>query len=132
MKVAPAHTSSPVDLSEEQAVGSSTNSMERRAPRRQGSRGDKSRLSASVIVSIFRACDLLLLLSAGTLARAILAAIHTPDSSLSNGPLFVATLAGSGVAAGCLERADGYVLGTLSSLTKQLQLLLLPLLLGGG
>jgi Undecaprenyl-phosphate glucose phosphotransferase len=137
MKVAPAHTSSPpneqpVDLSAARPIDFSTTSIERRAPRRQGSRGDKSRLSWSVIVSIFRACDLLLLFASGKIAVAILSAVHTPDGPLRNGPLFVATLAGSGVAAGCLDRANGYVLSALSSLTKQLQLLLLPLLLGGG
>jgi polysaccharide biosynthesis protein PslA len=132
--VAPARGSStpnksPVDLAENQPLTSSTTSIERRAPGRRGSRGAKLRLSPLVLVSIVRGSDLLLLLCSGAITRTILASIHGP---LRTGPLFVATVAGSAVAAGCFARAGVYGLPTLSSLTKQLRLLLLPLLLGAG
>jgi polysaccharide biosynthesis protein PslA len=107
----------------------SSTSRERRSPGRRGSRGDKHRMSAAVILNIVQASDLLLLLFCGWLARSILtdlSALHV------DGSLFLATVTGSFVGAVCLFRAGAYRLTSLRSLGTQLKLLPLPLLAGGG
>src|SRR6202167_395888 len=107
----------------------SATSIERRSPVRQGSRGDKRRMSPAVIVRIVQASDLLLLLCSGLLVKSIL----TPRYWLrSDGALFLATLLGSVVATVFLSRAGAYQLRFLSLLGKSLQILALPLLVGGG
>ncbi len=103
-------------------------STERRSPARRGSRGDRHRLSSSVIVSIVKASDVAWLLFAGLLATSMPSLLSglRPDGSL-----FLATVTGSVVAAVFLSRADAYQLTSLGSLVKQLQLLPMPLLGGG-
>jgi Undecaprenyl-phosphate glucose phosphotransferase len=108
--------------------GSST-AGERRSPARRGSRGDRHRMSAAVIVNIVQASDLLLLLFCGWVARSILTALSALHV---DGPLFLATVTGSFVGAVCLFRAGAYRLISLRSLGTQLKLLPLPLLAGGG
>ncbi len=106
----------------------SVTSTERRSPSRRGSRGDKHRMSPSVIVNIVQASDVLLLLFCGLLAKSML----PPLGGLrSDGSLFLATTTGSFVAAVFLARANGYLLKSLLSLGRQLQLLPIPLLAGG-
>jgi polysaccharide biosynthesis protein PslA len=107
----------------------STTSQERRSPARRGSRGDKHRMSAAVIVNIVQASDLLLLLISGWLARGILTALPAMNV---NGSLIVATVTGSFVGAVCLFRVGAYRLVSLRSLATQLKVLPLPLLAGGG
>jgi Undecaprenyl-phosphate glucose phosphotransferase len=107
----------------------SSNSRERRSPARRGSRGDKHRMSAAVIVNIVQASDLLLLLFCGWLARSMLTALSAVHV---DGSLFLATVAGSFVGAVCLFRAGAYRLISLRSLGIQLRVLPLPLLAGGG
>jgi Undecaprenyl-phosphate glucose phosphotransferase len=107
----------------------SATSIERRSPVRQGSRGDKRRMSPAVIVRIVQASDLLLLLFSGLLAKNML----TPRHWLrSDGALVLATLVGSVVATVFLSRAGAYQLRSLSPPGKSLQILALPLLVGGG
>jgi Undecaprenyl-phosphate glucose phosphotransferase len=132
--VTPARVSSPpkanqADPARQLPVDGSATSIERRSPGRQASRGDKHGMSPTVIVSLVRACDVLLLLGSGWLSRVILSPAQGP---LRQGPLFVATIAGSAVAAAFLARAEAYRLPALRSPAKQIRRLLLPLLLGGG
>jgi Undecaprenyl-phosphate glucose phosphotransferase len=101
---------------------------ERRSPGRRGSRGDKHRLSAQVIVSIVQASDFLCLLLAGWLAMSVTSPLR---GLRAEGSLFLATFTGSVVAAVFLSRAHTYQLTSLRSLGKQMQLLLMPLLGGG-
>ncbi len=107
----------------------SATSVERRSAARQGSRGDKRRISPAVIVRIVQVSDLLLLLLSGLLAKSVL----TPRYWLrSDGALFLATCVGSVMAAVFLSRAGAYQLHSLSPLGKSLQILTLPVLVGGG
>jgi Undecaprenyl-phosphate glucose phosphotransferase len=101
---------------------------ERRSAARQGSRGDRHRMSSRVIVSIVKAFDLFWLLFAGLLAKSMPSPLH---GVRADGSLFGATLAGSFVAAVFLSRADAYQLTSLRSLGKQMQLMPMPLLGGG-
>jgi Undecaprenyl-phosphate glucose phosphotransferase len=102
---------------------------ERRSPVRRGSRGDKYRISPSVIVNMVQASDLFLLLICGLLARIVL----TPPHGLhADGSLFLATITASLVTAVFLSRANAYRLSSLCSLSKQLKALPVPLLAGGG
>jgi polysaccharide biosynthesis protein PslA len=111
------------------AQPASSTAGERRSPTRRGSRGDRHRMSAAIIVNIVQASDLLLLLFCGWLARSILTALSALHA---DGPLFLATVTGSFVGAVCLFRAGAYRLISLRSLGTQLKLLPLPLLAGGG
>ena len=104
-------------------------SIERRSPARQGSRGDKRRMSPAIIVRIVQASDLLLLLFSGWLAKSVLTPLYWLRS---DGALVLATLVGSVVAIVFLSRAGTYQLRSLSPLGKALQILPLPLLVGGG
>jgi polysaccharide biosynthesis protein PslA len=110
-------------------VDTPATSIERRSPVRQGSRGDKRRLSPSVIVHIVQAYDFALLLFSGLLAEGILKPLHWLRF---DGLLFLATFVGSVVTAAFLFRADAYVLRFLCRLDKQVQILALPLLVGCG
>jgi polysaccharide biosynthesis protein PslA len=101
---------------------------ERRSPTRRASRGDKYRISPSVIVNLVQASDLLLLLLCGLLARSILAPLRGLSS---DGSLFLATATATLVAAVFLSRSDAYRLNSLCSLGRQLRLLPIPLLAGG-
>jgi polysaccharide biosynthesis protein PslA len=102
-------------------------SMERRSPARTRSRGDKNRMSPSVIVNIVQASDLLLLLFCGLLSTSVL----TPLRGLRfEGSLFLITATASFVTAAFLARAHAYLLSSLCSLGKQLKLLPVPLLAG--
>ena len=104
-------------------------SMERRSPARLGSRGDKHRISPSVVVNIVQVTDSLLLLFCGLVARSML----TPLGDLhSDGSLFLATATAAFVVAVFLSRADAYLLTSLRSLGQQLKLLPIPLLAGAG
>jgi polysaccharide biosynthesis protein PslA len=110
-------------------VDTAATSIERRSPARQESRGDKHRMPSAVIMHIVQASDVLLLLFSGLLAKGIL----TPHHWLrSDGPLFLATFVGSVVATVFLSRAGAYQLRFLSPPHKPLQILPLPLLVGGG
>ncbi len=104
-------------------------SIERRSPARQGSRGDKRRMSPAVIVHIVQASDLLLLLLSGLLAKSMLTPLHWLRS---DGSLILATCVGSVVATVSLSRGGAYQLRFLSPLGKSLQMLPLPMLVGGG
>src|ERR1700685_2225175 len=100
-----------VDPVIERPAETSATSIERRSPARQGSRGDKRRMSPAVIVRIVQASDLLLLLCSGLLARNML----TPGHRLrSDGALVLATLVGSVMATAFLSRAGAYQLRSLS------------------
>jgi polysaccharide biosynthesis protein PslA len=104
-------------------------SIERRSPVRQGSRGDKRRMSPPIIVRVVQASDLLLLLFSGLLVKGML----TPRYWLrSDGALFLAALVGSVVASVFLSRAGTYRWPSLSPLGKSLRILALPLLAGAG
>jgi polysaccharide biosynthesis protein PslA len=104
-------------------------SMERRSPARLGSRGDKHRISPSVVVNIVQVTDSLLLLFCGLLARSML----TPLGGLhSDGSLFLATATAAFVVAVFLSRGNAYLLTSLRSLRQQLKLLPIPLLAGAG
>ena len=106
----------------------SATSIERRLPGRQGSRGDKRRISPAVIVRIVQASDFLLLLFSGLLAKSVLTPLYWLRSE---GALFLATLVGSVVATVLFSRAGTYRLQSLSPLGKSLRILALPLLGGG-
>jgi Undecaprenyl-phosphate glucose phosphotransferase len=86
-------------------------------------------MSPSVIVNIVQVSDVLLLLFCGLLAKAMLASRH---GLRSDGSLFLATATASFVSAVLLSRAGAYLLPSLCSLGKQLKLLPMPLLGGGG
>ncbi len=104
-------------------------SMERRSPARKRSRGDKNRMSLSVIVNIVQAADLLLLLFCGLPSFSVL----TPRHGLRfDGSLFLVTATASCVTTAFLVRAHTYLLSSLCSLGKQLKLLPVPLLAGCG
>jgi Undecaprenyl-phosphate glucose phosphotransferase len=102
---------------------------ERRSPARRGSRGDKYRMSPSVIVNIVQASDLCLLLICGLLAQSVLIPLR---GFHADGSLLLATITASLVTAAFLSRADAYLLSSLCSLGKQLKALPVPLLAGGG
>ena len=104
-------------------------STERRSPARRGSRGDKFRMSPSVIVNIVQASDLLLMLFCGLLTSSMLA---PPHAQRPDGSLFFATVTGSLVAGAFFPRAGAYLLPSLCSLSKQLKLMPIPLLAGVG
>jgi Undecaprenyl-phosphate glucose phosphotransferase len=103
-------------------------SMERRSPARRTSRGDKNRMSPSVIVNIVQACDLLLLLFCGLLGTSVMKL----RGLRFDGSLFLITATASFVTAAFFARAHAYLLSSLCSLGKQLKLLPLPLLAGCG
>jgi len=102
-------------------------SIERRSPVRQRSRGDRGRMSPSVIVHIVQAYDLGLLLFSGLLTAGMMPPLHWLRF---DGSLFLATFVGSAVTATLFSRADVYLLLSLCQLGKQLQILTLPLLVG--
>jgi Undecaprenyl-phosphate glucose phosphotransferase len=104
-------------------------SMERRSPARTRSRGDKNRMSPSVIVNIVQTSDLLLLLFCGLLSTSVLTPLH---GLRFDGSLFLITATASFVTAAFLARAHAYLLSSLCSLGKQLKLLPVPLLAGCG
>jgi Undecaprenyl-phosphate glucose phosphotransferase len=110
-------------------VDTPATSIERRSPVRQRSRGDKRRMSPSVIVHIVQAYDFVLLFFSGWLAEGMLTPLHWLRF---DGSLFLATFVGSVVTAAFLFRADAYVLRFLCRLDKQVQILALPLLVGCG
>jgi polysaccharide biosynthesis protein PslA len=118
-----------VDPIIERPAETSATSIERRSSARQGSRGDKGRLSPAVIVSIVQASDLLLLLFSGLLAKSMLTPLHFLRS---DGSLFLATCVGSVVATVFLSRAGAYQLRSLFPLGKSLPILALPMLVGAG
>jgi Undecaprenyl-phosphate glucose phosphotransferase len=105
----------------------SVTSMERRSPARTRSRGDKNRISPSVIVNIVQASDLLLLLFCGLLSTSVLTTLH---GLRFDGSLFLITATASFVTAAFLARAHAYLLSSLCLLGKQLKLLPVPLLAG--
>src|SRR5271156_6560510 len=92
MKVDLATVSAPHKAEVKLPPDPSVPSTERRSPARRGSRGDKYRMSPSVIVNIVQASDLLLLLFCGLLTSSKLGPQHAlrPDNSL-----FFATITGS-------------------------------------
>jgi polysaccharide biosynthesis protein PslA len=101
---------------------------ERRSAARRGSRGDKYRISPSVIVNMVQASDLCLLLLSGLPARSVL----TPLRGMhADGSLFLAAVTASLVTAVFLSRAHAYRLSSLCSLGKQLKALPVPLFTGG-
>jgi polysaccharide biosynthesis protein PslA len=112
-----------------QSPADASTSIERRSPDRQGSRGDKRRMSPAIVVRIVQASDLLLLLLSGLLAKGVLTPRHW---LLSDGALFLATLVGSVVAAVFLSGAGTYRLSSLAPFGNSLRILGLPLLAGGG
>ncbi len=118
-----------VDPVIERPADTPATSIERRSAARQGSRGDKHRMSPAVIVRVVQASDLLLLLFSGLLAKSTLTPLHWLRS---DGALFLATFVGSVVASVFLSRAGAYQLRSLCPLSKSLQILPLPLLVGGG
>ena len=104
-------------------------SLDRRSPRRQGSRGNKVRLSTAIIARVVQASDLMLLLLSGAMARNLLAPLPWPRSESS---LFLATFLGSLVTLITLRRSNAYQLRLLSPLGEALKVLYLALLLGAG
>jgi Undecaprenyl-phosphate glucose phosphotransferase len=86
-------------------------------------------MSPSVIVNIVQVSDVLLLLFSGWLAKRMLPGL---GGLRSDGSLVLAAATASFVAAGFLSQAGTYLLGSLGSLGKQLKLLPMPLLAGGG
>jgi Undecaprenyl-phosphate glucose phosphotransferase len=86
-------------------------------------------MSPAVIVRIVQASDLLLLLFSGLLAKSMLTPLHWLRS---DGSLVLATCVGSVVATVSLSRGGAYQLRFLSPLGKSLQMLPLPMLVGGG
>jgi Undecaprenyl-phosphate glucose phosphotransferase len=86
-------------------------------------------MSPAVIVRIVQASDLLLLLFSGLLAKSMLTPLHWLRS---DGSLVLATCVGSVVATVSLSRGSAYQLRFLSPLGKSLQMLPLPMLVGGG
>jgi polysaccharide biosynthesis protein PslA len=122
-------TAERVDSAVQHPPGTFPAAMERRSPARVGSRGDKHRISPSVVVNIVQVTDSLLLLMCGLLARFML----PPLGGLrSDGSLFLATVSAAFVVAVFLSSADAYLLISLRSLGQQLKLLPIPLLAGGG
>ena len=111
------------------AVQASPTSIERRSSGRGASRGDKNRLSPSVILNLIQASDLILLIVSGLLASSLFSRVQQTASA---GPLVLVTTVGSLVAAVFLVRSHGYTLQLLRSLEKQLFLVALSLLFGGG
>jgi polysaccharide biosynthesis protein PslA len=99
--------------------------FERRSPERQASRGDKHKLSFSVIMNMVQAVDVLLLLACGLLTGMILAGQRDGRNAL-------ATIAGTFVASWFLSRRGAYLLSSLCSWRRQLQHLSLSLLGGAG
>jgi polysaccharide biosynthesis protein PslA len=134
MKVDQAMVSAPqkaerFDSAVQHPSGTLPTSMERRSPARLGSRGDKHRISPSVVVNIVQVTDSLLVLFCGLLARSML----TPLGGLhSDGPFFLATATAAFVVAVFLSRGDAYLLTSLRSLGQQLKVLPIPLLAGAG
>jgi polysaccharide biosynthesis protein PslA len=123
------HKAKLVDPVIERPAETPATSIERRSPDRRGSRGDKGRMSPAVIVRIVQASDLLLLLFSGVLAKSMLTPLHW---LASDGSLVLATCVGSVVATVFLSRAGAYRLRFLCPLGKSLQILPLPMLVGGG
>jgi polysaccharide biosynthesis protein PslA len=128
-RIAAQHRAKAVESEVQPPVHTPATSIERRSPVRQNSRGDKGRISPSVIVHIVQTHDFVLLLFSGLLAEVILTPLHWPRF---DGPLFLATFVGSVVTAAFFSRADAYLLRFLSLLGKQLHILTLPLLVGCG
>ncbi|MGA3223736.1 MAG: undecaprenyl-phosphate glucose phosphotransferase [Acidobacteriaceae bacterium] len=101
---------------------------ERRSAARRGSRGDKYRISPSVIVNLVQASDVVLLLLSGLPARRVL----TPLRGMhADGSLFLAAVTASLVTVVFLSRAHAYRLSSLCSLGKQLKAIPVPLFTGG-
>jgi polysaccharide biosynthesis protein PslA len=98
---------------------------ERRSPTRRGSRGDKHRLSPTVVVNLVQAGDILLLLSCGLLTRAMV-----EPAMESDGSFLLATLTATLITAWLLTRSAAYGLPSLRSLGRQIMLLALSLLGG--
>jgi Undecaprenyl-phosphate glucose phosphotransferase len=113
----------------ERPANTPATSIERRSPVRKKSRGNKRRISPSVVVHIVQAHDFVLLLFSGLLAEVVLTPLHWP---CFDGPLFLATFVGSAVTAAFFSRADAYLLRFLSLWGKQLHIMALPLLVGCG
>ena len=86
-------------------------------------------MSPAVIVNMVQASDLLLLLLSGMLGKQTVAALHGLGS---DGPLMLATIAGSVIVIICLARCGAYTLRSLRSLGNQFELLPMPLLVGTG
>src|SRR6201996_1616321 len=101
--------------------------VERRSSARRASRGDKHRLSPSVVVSLVQAWDVLLLLLSG-----LVATVFFSPAKPREGSYFLATLAGTTIALWFLVRGGAYSLPALSSFGKQLKNLTLSLLGGVG
>jgi hypothetical protein len=70
-RISAPHRTNSAELAVQLPVDTSATSIERRSPVRQGSRGDKRRMSSSVIVHIVQAYDFVLLQFSGLLAQAI-------------------------------------------------------------
>ena len=104
-------------------------SRDRRSPSRQGSRGDKFRVSPAIIHRVVQAGDLLLLLFGGWLAKSMLAPLPWANS---DGSLVLATVIGTLVTVFSLSHADAYRMRELLSLAGALKVLFLSLAVGGG
>jgi polysaccharide biosynthesis protein PslA len=108
------------------AAPSVTPSTERRSAARRGSRGDKFRLSPTVLTNLVQAGDVLLLLLCGLLTGTM------AGPTESAGSYSVATLAATLIVAWLLARGGAYGLPFLRSLSRQLKTLALSLLGGCG
>ena len=120
-------TKESLEAGRQQITDAHVTSIERRLPARRGSRGDKNRLSPSVIINVVQTSDLLLLMLSGLLSWAILNQLH----AMHAGSLFVACITGSLVAMLLLARGNSYLLSSLRFPGKQLLLFPGPLLAGG-
>jgi Undecaprenyl-phosphate glucose phosphotransferase len=104
--------------------------IDRRSSTRSGSRGDKYRLSSPMIMNIVQALDLVLMLAGGLLSKVLLSLAYG-SFSLFDKSLLLATIAGSVLASVFLTRSEAYVPHILRSVGTQLELMVLPLLVGG-
>jgi hypothetical protein len=102
-RISAQHRTQSVEPAVQRPVDTPATSIERRSPVRQRSRGDKRRMSPSVIVHILQAYDFALLLFSGLLAEGMLTPLHWLRF---DGSLFLATFVGSVVTAAFLFRAD--------------------------
>jgi Undecaprenyl-phosphate glucose phosphotransferase len=115
---------------EQRGPEKSATPIDRRSSTRSGSRGDKYRLSAPMIMNIVQASDLVLLLAGGLLSKVLLSLAYG-SFSLFDKSLLLATVAGSVLTSVFLTRAEAYAPHTLRSAGSQLELMALPLLFGG-
>jgi polysaccharide biosynthesis protein PslA len=140
--VTPAHMQAPAEpleelvqrvaekiASDQRGSEAQTTLIERRSSSRSQSRGDKYRLSSTIVMNIIQAADLVLLLTGGLLAKASLSAANG-GFSLFDKPLLLATIAGSLLTCIFLARAAAYVPHTLRSAGMQMERMAVPLLLG--